>query len=340
MKTCKMQEAFFWETAPDEKVKCLLCTHECLLPEGKRGLCRVRENRKGRLYSTVYGQAAAVHTDPVEKKPLYHFHPGRPILSAGTFGCNLSCSFCQNYNLSQSGKLSVVSTDHSPENLVRMALRIEGNIGMAYTYNEPVVFYEYMIDTAGLVHAAGLKNAMISNGFISSEPLRKLLSVTDAFNIDLKAFSDAFYHKHTGGALRPVLNTLLAVVQAGRHLEITHLVIPGLNDDPDLFSQMVNWISRELGEDIPLHLSRYFPAFKLTQPPTPTETLHHFAHLAGEKLRYVYTGNDTTGEYASTRCPGCSNLLILRQGYQTSITGLTRTGECNRCGAKIPVILK
>jgi pyruvate formate lyase activating enzyme len=333
-----MHEALYWETCPELKVKCLLCPHECLIPEGRRGICRVRENRQGRLFTLVYGQPAAVHADPVEKKPLFHFYPGKQILSVGTYGCNLRCSFCQNHHLSQMDR---PSSGHPfpalpPEILAEQALRLKGNTGMAYTYNEPTIFYEYMTETARQIHQGGMKNVMISNGFISAEPLKNLLPLMDAFNIDLKSFRDSFYRKVTGGTLMPVLETLKIIANAGKHLEVTHLVIPGMNDEPDGFREMVTWLSEELGCDIPLHLSRYFPAYHLDQPPTRLETLRFFAQLAEEKLHFVYTGNVGGGDFSSTWCPECNNELIVREGYQTLITGLTPEGSCGRCGAKIP----
>jgi pyruvate formate lyase activating enzyme len=335
-----MHEALYWESAPEQKVKCLLCPHECLIPEGRTGVCRVRENRQGTLFTLVYGQPAAVHTDPVEKKPLYHFYPGKQILSVGTYGCNLRCSFCQNYHLSQKDHSS---SGHAvlalpPEILMQQALQVKGNTGMAYTYNEPAIFYEYMAETAQQVQQAGMKNVMISNGFISADPLEKLLPLMDAFNIDLKSFRDSFYSKLTGGRLEPVLQTLKTIAKAGKHLEVTHLVIPGLNDDPAEFRAMVNWLAEELGRDIPLHLSRYFPAYHLDLPPTPKGTLFHFAHLAMEKLHFVYTGNVGSTEFSSTWCPECKNELVVREVYQTLISGLSTEGRCSRCGLNIPGI--
>jgi pyruvate formate lyase activating enzyme len=334
-----MQEAMFWSEVADLKVKCTLCPHECLIPEGKTGICRVRMNRDGKLFSMVFGEPVALHSDPVEKKPLYHFCPGKQILSTGTYGCNLRCSFCQNYHLSQSGPREGSFSHVTPEELVRHAAGIAGNIGMAYTYNEPTVFYEYMLETAQKVKEAGMKNVMVSNGFILPDPLLKLIPHIDAFNIDLKSFRDDFYRQWTGGSLAPVLETLKIITQSGKHLEITHLVIPDLNDSAGDFTDMIGWISENLGKNVPLHLSRYFPAYKMEQPPTPAGTLSQFARLASSTLRYVYTGNMGSGGISSTVCPECRNLLISRHGYDTSVTGLTAEGNCTRCGAAIPVVL-
>lgn len=331
-----MHEALYWESAAEQKVKCLLCPHECLIPEGRQGICRIRKNLNGVLYSFVYGHPAAIHADPVEKKPLYHFYPGKQILSVGTFGCNLRCSFCQNFHLSQKEYSSFGHAFVPPEGLSQQAIGLKGNTGVAFTYNEPTVFYEYMAETAGFVQTAGMKNVMISNGFISAEPLEKLIPLMDAFNIDLKSFRNSFYRKVTGGSLAPVLQTLKTIVKAGKHLEITHLVIPGLNDDPAELTELVAWMANELGKGIPLHLSRYFPAYHLDQPPTPLETLSHFATLAKERLDFVYSGNVGSSEFSDTWCPECHNRLIVREGYQTLVTGLTPEGRCSKCGANIP----
>jgi pyruvate formate lyase activating enzyme len=331
-----MKEALFWSSEEDGKIRCRLCPHDCLVAEGKSGICRVRKNMNGKLYSTVYGNPAALHSDPIEKKPLYHFHPGKQILSVGTYGCNLRCSFCQNWHISQSepGNSEIRIT---PDELALKATRLAGNLGMAYTYNEPTVFYEFMLDTAMEIASLGMKNVVVSNGFIHHEPLDRLLSYIDAFNIDLKSFSNEFYHKMTGGNLQPVLETLKAIVYAGKHLEITFLVIPALNDSPDEFDAMTDWIAGQLGPDVPLHLSRYFPSYKLSNPPTPVATLNRFAQLASQKLHYVFTGNVSEEEHASSFCPECKAELIHRNRYDVKINGLTDEGKCARCGTAIPV---
>lgn len=331
-----MHEACCFTKEGEGKVRCRLCPHECVIPEGKVGACHVRVNRNGQLISLVYGQLAAIHSDPVEKKPLYHFYPGRQILSVGTHGCNLRCSFCQNYNLSQCD-VDAPSRDFpiTPSQLAHQAMSIPGNIGIAYTYNEPTVFYEFMVDVAELIHSAGLKNVAITNGFINSGPLLNLLPLMDAFNVDLKSFSDSFYRQMTGGRLAPVMDTLKAIVNAGKHLEITYLVIPTLNDSEEEFREMIDWISLELGPDIPLHLSRYFPAWKLSLPPTPESTLDNFADIAAEKLRYIYTGNVSTDIHSCTYCHECKTLLIKRLYYHTELSGVTGDGRCSHCGATL-----
>lgn len=335
-----MHEALFYQTENEERVRCTLCPHNCLLVPGKKGICRVRYNQNGKLYSGVYGRIAASHTDPIEKKPLYHFYPGREILSVGSPGCNLHCMFCQNFNISQcemQGSIKHIET--SPLELVNYALGIPGNIGIAYTYNEPTVFYEMMLETATHVTNAGLKNVVISNGFINKEPLEQLLPFIDAFNIDLKAFNDEFYRKITGGRLQPVLDTLKTIFKAGKHLEITMLVIPSLNDSEAEFTEMLNWIVSELSPAMPLHLSRYYPAWKMELPPTPNETLQNLAKLAKDKLHYVFTGNVSDTKYSSSQCADCHNLLIERRGYNTRIIGLTSTGKCTNCGSQMPILI-
>jgi pyruvate formate lyase activating enzyme len=335
-----MHEALFYSREPENRTRCHLCPHNCLIYKDKAGICRVRFNQDGKLYTGVFGRLAALHCDPVEKKPLYHFYPGSQILSVGTPGCNLHCSFCQNFQLSQFERYD--SPGHlkiSPEELVRKASGIPGNIGLAYTYNEPTVFYEMMLETARLAKLSGLKNVAVSNGFINQEPLSALLEVMDAFNIDLKAFNDDFYRRITGGKLQPVLDTMKSIYQSGRHLEITLLVIPGLNDSADEFNEMLEWINGELSPDIPLHLSRYFPSWKMDRPPTPEETLLKFADLARSKLRFVYIGNVINQSYSSTRCPDCQHLLINRSGYSSSVNGLTTDKKCSACGRNIPMVM-
>lgn len=335
-----MHEALYQSAEPGMKARCHLCPHLCLIAEGKAGICRVRYNREGRIFTGVYARVAAMHTDPIEKKPLYHFLPGSEILSVGTPGCNLHCTFCQNYHLSHPGQGdSVRQLAISPAGIVEKASAIQGNSGIAYTYNEPTVFFEMMLETATLAKERGLKNVAVSNGFISQEPLMELLGVTDAFNIDLKAFDDNFYKTIAGGRLSPVLETLKTIYNSGRHLEITFLVIPSLNDSLPQFIQMTKWISAELSPDIPFHLSRYFPAWKMSLPPTPLPLLQKMADTARQNLNYVYTGNVAGDSNSSTLCPRCHQPVIKRSGYSVRITGLTDKGTCAHCGNTVPVVM-
>lgn len=320
----------------EDKIRCLLCPHNCLIGENKVGICKVHLNSNGKLISNVYGKIAAIHYDPIEKKPLYHFYPGRNILSIGTFGCNFHCFFCQNYQLSQCKPSDFIEPiELSPHEVAQRAQAISGNLGIAYTYNEPAVFFEMMMDTATIVRQKGLKNVVVSNGFINPEPLLELIEVTDAFNIDLKAFDESFYQKYTGGHLEPVLHSLRMIYQSGRHLEITFLAIPTLNDSIDLFNKMTHWIANELGPEIPLHISRYFPAWKSEIPSTSSQVIIELADLASKILRYVYIGNMNPNIYSSTHCPNCRNILVKRSGYDTRICGITKDSHCKVCGEPI-----
>jgi pyruvate formate lyase activating enzyme len=333
-----MYEALHYTAESSSAVRCNLCPHQCLIHEGKEGICRVRFCKNNLLYTSTYGRITALHSDPIEKKPLYHFYPGREILSVGTAGCNFRCIFCQNYHLTQKESLgSVRYIEISPRQLAEKAASIPGNLGIAYTYNEPTVFYEMMLETSRIVKESGMKNVVVSNGFISRDPLEELLNEADAFNIDLKAFTDEFYKKYAGGSLQPVLNTLKSIFHAKKHLEITMLVIPTLNDSLTEFSSMVKWIAQELSPEIPLHLSRYFPAWKLQLPPTPLSTINNFATIAGEYLHYVFTGNVHNSSHSSTYCPYCHSVLIDRHIYQAKVTGLTGDSKCRNCGVLLPL---
>lgn len=331
-----MRDALYFQEVGDGKVQCLLCPQLCTLTEGKVGKCGVRRNVNGSLVSEIYGKLSAIHYDPIEKKPLYHFHPGNTILSIGSIGCNLSCSFCQNCDISQADVSRFPwLKDHTPEDIVRTAAEHKSNMGIAFTYNEPTISFEYMLEVARLAKDMGLKTAMISNGFINADPLLELIPVLDAFNIDLKAFREEFYEIHTGAKLTPVLETLKILSEAGKHIEITNLVIPGLNDDPGVFSEMIDWIASSLGAFTVLHLSRYFPHHELTADPTPLETLKDFHAIAKRQLHYVYLGNVASYKGQQTRCPACGALLIDRTGYHTELKSITPDAKCRKCGSYI-----
>ncbi len=332
------EEALYYTQLSDKKVKCLLCPHNCLIVEGKAGICNVRKNENGKLISLNYGQLSAVHLDPVEKKPLYHFFPGKNILSVGSIGCNLKCNFCQNSSISQVEKgKGVRVTVYKPETIVKYALKARNNIGVAYTYNEPVVWFEFMEETSEKIRKEGMKNVMVSNGYINPEPLKDLLPLTDAFNIDLKAFSDTFYRKQAKASLQPVLNTLRQIEKSGKHLEITNLIIPSLNDDMFDFEEMLKTISETVGKNTVLHLSRYFPSYKSKIPHTPKETLLKLYNKAKEYLNFVYLGNIISEEGNDTRCPVCNKIVIARTLRYTRFPGL-KDGKCLFCNADIPVI--
>jgi pyruvate formate lyase activating enzyme len=326
--------ARWFETNEKGDVICNLCPHLCHISEGKTGICKVRKNVNGQIHALTYGKVAALHTDPIEKKPLYHFYPGRNILSIGSIGCNLDCDFCQNHEISQAGPGTYNITEtYTSSRIVAKALADSRNIGIAYTYNEPVVWSEFVIDTAAIAKNAGLRNVLVTNGYINDVPLSELLTVIDAFSVDLKGFSELFYRKTTGGELAPVLNSLKQIRKAGKHLEIVNLVIPHLNDDEGVFKSMIQWISAELGEDTILHLSRYFPRYRLGIEPTHIDTLDNLAGVALERLRYVYVGN-VEALYSDSICPRCKHHLISRQGYNVSCAGLDPGGKCISCGLK------
>ncbi len=327
-----MHEAQFYTKLENNKVLCKLCPWDCKLETGQTGVCKVRTNVNGKLLTSVYNKVAVLGTDPIEKKPMYHFYPGRNILSIGEVGCNLHCSFCQNHRISQCYANEFAGFNNiSSEKIVNEALKTWNNIGIAYTYNEPITFYEFMLDNAKLAHLNGLKNVVVSNGYINREPLKKLLPFIDAFNIDLKAFTNEFYIKQTKGKLEPVLNTLKTIAKGNAHLEITNLIIPNLNDDEREFEKMVVWISSELGEQTPLHLSRYFPQHKMNQPPTSINKLEILYDIAKQYLKHVYLGNVSDTKRTSTYCINCGELLIIRDKYKIETNGVDESGSCINC---------
>jgi len=326
-----MVEAAYYTNLDDGKVQCLLCPALCKLRSGQTGSCHIRKNIEGKLYALTYGRISALHTDPVEKKPLYHFFPGRPVLSVGSAGCNLHCTFCQNYDISQHGSDEIPLHNLTPRELVRKATNVSGNLGIAYTYNEPAIWFEYVKDTATLAKQHGLKNILVSNGYINPEPLQELIPLIDAVNVDLKAFNDHFYRKYTGSKFTPVLETLRILHKNNIHTEITILIIPGLNDDREKFLEMCRWIAEYLGHETVLHISRYFPAWKMTIPPTPPETLEKLFFTAKKVLDYVYVGNIHLREGRDTICPKCGEIVIHRSGYYTETTGLDSEGDCINC---------
>ena len=331
-----MKEASYYTKLKGNRIKCTLCPHNCIVNEGRRGICGVRINSEGILYSEVYGKPVAIHTDPVEKKPLYHFYPGTQVLSVGTLGCNLKCSFCQNCEISQAKAEDMqFELGKTINELVLLAEEKQKNIGLAYTYNEPVIFFEYMLDLAMEVHWRGLKNIMVSNGFINAGPLAELMQYIDAFNIDLKSFEPEFYKKHTHSRLEPVLDTIKTLSAGGKHLELTYLVIPGLNDNLAKFDEMLNWIIAETGNKTVLHISRYFPHFKMFLPPTPVKILEALYQHAKEKLDFVYLGNIQNLNGQDTFCPSCRSVVLKRNGYYTSNEGLEKDGRCRGCHEKI-----
>lgn len=324
-----MIEAQFYRKLDNNAVQCQLCPQMCEIGEGKRGMCLGRKNDRGTLYTENYGETISVSMDPIEKKPLYHFYPGREILSIGPNGCNLTCDFCQNYTISQQkAPTSPVRT----EDLIALC-RKYNSVGVAYTYTEPLIWYEYILDTAKILHAHNLKVVLVSNGFINPEPLKKLLPHMDAMNIDLKAFTNEFYKTYCSGRLEPVKNTIRIAVQH-THVEITNLIITDLNDSKKEIEKLVLFVA-EINKEIPLHFSRYFPVYKMNKSPTKLETLEMAYEIGKQRLSYVYVGNINLPHMHDTHCPNCNELLIKRSGFYTSIKSIDENNCCGTCGQKI-----
>ena len=331
-----LKEAMYYEKLDDDRVKCFLCPFKCEVRPTERGICRVRVNYDGVLYSLVYGKAAAVHVDPIEKKPVFHMLPGSLAFSIATAGCNLGCIFCQNWQLSQAFPENLDTTDLTPEDVVNAAIRT-GSKSIAYTYSEPTIFYEYMFDTAKLARKKGLKNIWVTCAYIEEKPLRKLSKYLDAANVDLKGFSERFYREAPLGSLQPVLDALIVLKEEGVWTEITNLLVPTMNDDPEMIRNMCKWIVNNLGTDVPVHFSRFHPDYKLTNlPPTPIETLTMARSIAREEgLEYVYLGNVRGLGEGVTTCPNCNRVVLSRIGF-TIIENNLRDGTCRFCGHRIP----
>ncbi len=322
----------------DGALRCTLCPRRCRVPEGKRGYCRVRGNRGGRGYTLVYGNPAIVQVDPIERKPFYHVLPASQSLSVATAGCNVACKFCEVWDMALVAPEDVHAYEMPPELIVEHALG--GGAGsVSFTYGEPVVFFEYMLDTAAGAKESGLLSLLHTNGYINREPLEKLCEVIDGANIDLKAFDDDFYRDIVGGGLEPVLETLRILRKAGRHIEITNLVIPGLNDDVEDIRRMCMWIKEELGPGTPLHFNRFYPLYRLANlPPTPVSSLDAARETAMEAgLHYVYIGNVMGHEGQHTLCPGCGTELIHRVGFMIDPPRI-EGGRCPDCDHSVPGI--
>jgi len=317
-------------------VQCNLCPHRCIIADGERGRCRVRENRRGRLFSMVYGNPCAVHVDPIEKKPFYHYLPTAAAFSIATAGCNLRCLYCQNWQISQFPPEETQNTDLPPEDVVRYAQQYNAPV-IAYTYSEPTVFYEYMLATARLAREVGLRNVVISAGFFNAEPLRELCQAVDAIKIDLKGYDEEFYREVCGAELKPVLEAIRTVYESDTHLEIVNLVVPTLNDDLDQLRALSRWVVETLDPDVPLHFSRFYPQYKLTNlPPTPVETLERAWEIAREEgVKFAYIGNVPAHTANHTYCPACGEVLIARQGFSVLEYRIV-DGACGFCGEPIP----
>ncbi len=330
-----VREAMFYVELPDRAVQCRLCFRNCVIGEGLRGLCRVRENREGILYTLVYGMPSAVHIDPIEKEPQYHHLPGSYILCIGTVGCNFVCLHCHNWPLSQASPGDRAVYDFPPEEVIRTALE-QGVPIISFTYNDPIVCFEYLYDTAKLAQENGLRVIWHTNGAINHEPLMAILPYTDAITVDLKGFTDKAY-ANSAAILQPVLNTLKTIREQGVWLEIVNLMIPTINDNPGDIRRMSRWIVDNLGENVPLHFSRFFPNFKLTDIiPTPVETLERAREIALEEgIRFSTIGNVPGHEFNSTFCPECDLRLIHRIHFEV-MYNIIEDGNCPGCGEQIP----
>lgn len=325
-----MQEARFYKKEPVGKTRCVLCPHRCLLANNKTGRCLVRVNNDGVLYTKIYGEVSSYAMDPIEKKPLYHFYPGSYIFSVGSYGCNFKCTFCQNWHISQQ---QVETEKFSPDDLVEIALN-NNSIGIAYTYNEPFIWYEFVYDTSKIAKEKNLKNVLVTNGFVNEEPLKELLPYIDAMNIDLKASNESFYREICDGQLAPVMRTIQISFEAGVHIELTNLIIPTLNDKVEEIKDIIEWIS-SISSDIPVHFTRYFPQYKMDIEPTPIETLLTAYEIAKKKLKYVYIGNtDPKFGGVDTICPKCKKVLIARNRLNVKIEGI-KDNHCSNCNEKI-----
>jgi pyruvate formate lyase activating enzyme len=335
MHTTTEKEALWWTSSPENQVECRLCPRKCRVGEGKAGFCGVRENHQGRLFAMAYGRPAAVHADPIEKKPLYHFHPGSFTYSLGTFGCNLNCAFCQNWTLSRSWPDWSRYDRWTPAEAVDRAISSDCS-SLAFTYNEPTIWAEFLQDTVREAKRAGLETVLVTNGYISLEALPEVYAEVSAANIDLKAFSEDFYQKHLGGRLQPVLDTLTWLRKnTDIWLEITCLLIPGLNDSLEEITRMTAWIVENLGEDTPLHFSAFYPNYRLNDRQATSPALLHKASEIGTKqgLNFVYEGN-ILGEGMHTYCPSCKKILLRRSGHRI-VKNELQEDHCP-CGRRIP----
>ena len=331
-------EAFLYEPLKDNKVKCNLCSHRCVIKDGRRGLCSVRENQAGKLHTLVYGKVIARHVDPIEKKPLFHFLPGTLSYSIATAGCNFRCKFCQNADIAQ------MPTDHkgmilgdtvTPEEMVDAAAKA-GCRSISYTYTEPTVFFELAYDTAKIAHKRGIRNVFVTNGYMTAEALGMINPYLDAANVDLKAFTEKYYKDLCGARLKHVQKTLKRMKDCGIFVEITTLIVPGLNDDSTELQQLAGFIADDLGTDTPWHISRFHPTYKLTdRPPTPVKTLTKAREIGLQAgLKYVYTGNVPSNTGENTFCPGCGERVIERWGFQVGAMRI-KDGRCTSCGERV-----
>ncbi len=330
------KEAMYYKKLGHDRVECQLCPNQCIINEGNRGICRVRENQGGILYTLVYGRLVSMNVDPIEKKPLYHFLPGEKALSIATAGCNVHCQFCQNWSIAQANPEDIQGKYYSPEKLIKTAEHYKIPI-IAFTYNEPIVFYEYMLDAAKLATKAGIKTVMISNGYINAEPMKQLCHYLSGIKIDFKGYSEKFYRELVRGRLQPVLQTMETVYEEKKWLEIVNLVIPTHNDAKPELQALCQWMHDHLGDSTPLHFSRFYPQYLMKNlPPTTVKKLNQAYEIAQDiGLNYIYLGNIPQDKTDDTNCPDCGKCLIERNGYHIEIVGL-KNGACKHCGQEIP----
>jgi len=331
----EMTHARYWHPVADDRLECVLCPRHCRLRDGQSGLCFVRQRRGNGIVLAAYGLTSGACADPIEKKPLYHFHPGSRVLSFGTVGCNLTCSFCQNADISKARDARRLSLAARSEDIAQAA-KDHRCAGVAYTYNEPLVSFEYTVDTAAACRAAGLFNVAVTAGYVEAEPRREFFAAMDAANVDLKGFSERFYRTLCSANLKPVLDTLEYLArETSVWLEVTTLLIPGENDSEGEIDAMTAWMADRLGPDVPLHFSAFHPAWRLTNKPSTSPDVLARAHAIAKNngLHHVYVGNVRDPQRSATWCAACGTLLVERDGFATSLRRLTKNGECDQCGA-------
>ena len=325
------REAKFYDKLPHKKIKCKLCPRECVIDDRERGYCGVRENRGGTYYTLVHSRVVAAHIDPIEKKPFFHFRPGTMAFSLATAGCNVNCKMCQNWDISQARPEQVSGNYLPPQGVAEVARQYQCT-SIAYTYSEPIIYYEYMSDTAERARAAGIRNVMVTGGYVQPEPLKLLCGKVDAIKVDLKAYSEKFYREVVNGELKPVLNALVQMRKLGMWTEIVYLVVPTLNDGEREFTGLARWVNTNLGPDVPLHFSRFYPEYLLKNlPVTPVGTLDRAHAIAvAEGLHYVYVGNVPGHAAQNTYCPKCRRAVVERTGFTVRATHLSK-GTCKYC---------
>ena len=334
-----IREAKLFEELANGKVQCHVCAHQCIISDGKRGICGVRENRNGTLFTLIYNTVSSEAVDPIEKKPLYHFLPGTLCYSQGTIGCNFRCLHCQNWTISQASLDQAYTRELTPEESVSKALN-SGCASMAWTYNEPTIWHEFTYDSAKLAHKAGLKTVYVTNGYITEEALRDISPYLDAFRVDIKAFTDEFYKTTCRAHLQPVLDSSIVASELGMHIEVINLIIPGKNDDPMEIRRLIEWVINNLGSHTPIHFTRFYPMYKMEDAsPTPVATLEMAWQVAKESgMEYPYIGNVPGHTYENTFCPSCNTLLIDRSGYSIVKNIITDNRTCPMCKHVIKVV--